>query len=88
LGPNLGVNCDPINRIVLSQVYTGGRMPVYRWGDDLGIWDGMPSAGERGTARIRPSFPASATSLLAGAIGLRGCADCLRAGYLFRTREM
>jgi hypothetical protein len=50
LGPNVGVNNRPINRIMLSQVYTGGQVPAYQWVDDLEIWDGTPSsaAGERG----------------------------------------
>jgi hypothetical protein len=42
LGPNVGVRNDPINRIMISQVYTGGRIPAYQWVDDLEIWDGLP----------------------------------------------
>jgi hypothetical protein len=42
VGPNIGVNNDPINRIMLSQVYTGGRLPAYQWLDDVEIWSGAP----------------------------------------------
>jgi hypothetical protein len=41
IGPNIGVHNDPINRIMLSQVYTGGRTPAYQWVDDVQIWDGI-----------------------------------------------
>jgi len=42
-GANVGVNNAPINRIMLSQLYTGGRLPAYQWVDDLDSWDGLPA---------------------------------------------
>ena len=44
-GPNMGAWNLPINRISSPTVYTGSRMPVYQWIDDLEIWDGFPPAG-------------------------------------------
>lgn len=41
LGPVLGGN-DPIDRIMLTQVYAGGSVPLYQWVDDIEIWDGFP----------------------------------------------
>jgi hypothetical protein len=41
LGPLLGGN-DPIDRIMLTQVYAGGALPLYQWVDDIEIWDGFP----------------------------------------------
>jgi len=40
-GPLLGGN-DPIDRIMLTQVYAGGTLPKYQWVDDVEIWDGFP----------------------------------------------
>jgi hypothetical protein len=40
-GPLLGGN-DPIDRIMLTQVYAGGAVPEYQWVDDIEIWDGFP----------------------------------------------
>lgn len=45
MGPNMGAWNLPINRISAPTVYTGSRMPVYQWVDDLEIWDGFPRAG-------------------------------------------
>jgi hypothetical protein len=39
-GPNKIV--DSINRIFLSDVYSGTAYPLYQWMDDLEIWDGFP----------------------------------------------
>jgi chitodextrinase len=44
-GPNTGAWNLPINRISMPTVYTGSRMPVYQWIDDLEIWDGFPPVG-------------------------------------------
>jgi hypothetical protein len=41
-GPNMGALYLPINRIMMPILYTGSRMPVYQWIDDLEIWDGFP----------------------------------------------
>jgi chitodextrinase len=41
-GPNMGAWNLPINRIMTPILYTGSRMPVYQWIDDLEIWDGFP----------------------------------------------
>ena len=32
-----------INRIFLSDVYSGTAYPLYQWMDDLEIWNGFPS---------------------------------------------
>lgn len=40
-GPLLGGK-DPIDRIMLTQVYAGGSLPLYQWVDDIEIWDGFP----------------------------------------------
>jgi hypothetical protein len=40
-GPLHGGN-DPIDRIMLTQVYAGGTVPKYQWVDDIEIWDGFP----------------------------------------------
>jgi len=45
MGPNMGAWNLPINRISMPTVYTGSRMPVYQWIDDLEIWSGFPPAG-------------------------------------------
>jgi hypothetical protein len=42
-GPNIGVRNDPINRLILSNVYTGGNLPAYQLVDDVQVWDGVPS---------------------------------------------
>ena len=41
-GPNKGVNNAPINRIMVSQLYTSTAYPIYQWIDDVEIWDGFP----------------------------------------------
>ena len=43
-GPNMGAWNMPINRIMAPMLYSGSRMPIYQWVDDLEIWDGFPSA--------------------------------------------
>jgi hypothetical protein len=43
-GPNRGVNNAPINRIMLSQLYSPVPYPIYQWIDDIEIWDGFPPA--------------------------------------------
>ncbi|KRR16788.1 hypothetical protein CQ14_14460 [Bradyrhizobium lablabi] len=40
-GPLLGGD-DPIDRIMVTQVYAGGPPPLYQWVTDLEIWDGFP----------------------------------------------
>lgn len=40
-GPLLG-GSDPIDRIMLTQVYSGGSLPLYQWVTDIEIWDGFP----------------------------------------------
>src|SRR5712691_9954699 len=57
-GPNMGAWNLPINRISSPTVYTGSRMPVYQWIDDLEIWDGFPPAGTPApTDTTAPSVP-------------------------------
>jgi hypothetical protein len=38
----MGVNKAPINRIMVSQLYTSTAYPIYQWIDDVEIWDGFP----------------------------------------------
>ncbi len=40
-GSLLGGN-DPIDRIMVTQVYSGGSLPLYQWVEDIEIWDGFP----------------------------------------------
>lgn len=42
-GPNTGAACLGINRI-LWNLYSGSRLPISQWLDDLQIWDGFPAA--------------------------------------------
>lgn len=42
-GPNTGAACLGINRI-LWNLYSGSRLPISQWLDDLQIWDGFPVA--------------------------------------------
>jgi hypothetical protein len=42
-GPNTGYKGMGINRIYLS-LYSGSRLPISQWVDDVQIWDGFPDA--------------------------------------------
>jgi hypothetical protein len=41
-GANMGIYNLPINRIMLANVYSGGKAPVQQWLTGLEIWDGFP----------------------------------------------
>jgi hypothetical protein len=41
-GPNVGARRMPVNRIMAPLLYSGSRMPIYQWVDDLEVWSGMP----------------------------------------------
>jgi len=41
-GPNKGINNAPINRIMVSLLYSSSSYPIYQWVDDVQIWDGFP----------------------------------------------
>ena len=43
-GPNMGAWDMPINRIMAPMLYSGSRMPIYQWIDDIEVWDGFPPA--------------------------------------------
>src|SRR5215510_4550635 len=43
-GSNIGVNNNPIDRIFLTQLYSGGSYPLEQWTDDVQIWSGFPTA--------------------------------------------
>jgi hypothetical protein len=43
-GPNIGVNNNPIDRIFLTQLYSGASYPLEQWTDDVQIWSGFPRA--------------------------------------------
>ena len=38
----MGINNTPINRVMVSQLYTSTGYPIYQWVDDVQIWDGFP----------------------------------------------
>jgi hypothetical protein len=44
-GPNKGINNAPINRIMLTNLYSGSAYPIYQWVDDLEIRAGFPPVG-------------------------------------------
>ena len=44
LGPNYGVNGNPIDRIFLTQLYTAATYPIEQWTDDVQIWSAFPTA--------------------------------------------
>ncbi len=37
-------NPNPINRIMIPNLYSGSRYPIYQWVDDVQIWNGFPTA--------------------------------------------
>jgi hypothetical protein len=41
-GPNVGIYNNPINRIMMPNLYSGTPYPIYQWVDDVEIWDGFP----------------------------------------------
>jgi hypothetical protein len=43
-GPNIGVNNNPINRIMFMQLYSGASYPLQQWTDDVQIWSAFPTA--------------------------------------------
>jgi hypothetical protein len=43
-GQTLGDNSEPIDRIMLHQLYSGSPYPIYQWIDDLQIWNRFPAA--------------------------------------------
>jgi hypothetical protein len=44
LGSNIGVNNNPITRIMMNQLYSGSTFPIYQWLDDLQVWSTFPTA--------------------------------------------
>jgi hypothetical protein len=40
----MGVNNNPIDRIMFMQLYSGGSYPLQQWTDDVQIWSSFPSA--------------------------------------------
>jgi len=41
-GPNMGIYNLPINRVMLTNAYSGGKTPIQQWLTGLEIWDGFP----------------------------------------------
>jgi hypothetical protein len=41
-GSNMGIYKLPINRIMLTNVYSGGKAPIQQWLTGLEIWSGFP----------------------------------------------
>jgi hypothetical protein len=63
MGSNIGVNNDPINRIMVSENYSNGHMPASQWVDDVQIWDGIPPSGATPSPTPTPTpIPAPAGS--------------------------
>ena len=43
-GPNIGVNGLPMDRIMITNLYSSSSYPIHQWVDDLQIWSTFPSA--------------------------------------------
>jgi hypothetical protein len=43
-GPTIGPNRSRIDRIMVSQLYSGSAYPISQWVDDLQIWSTFPTA--------------------------------------------
>src|SRR6185437_17151193 len=54
-GTTIGVNNDPVGRIMINQVYSGTTYPIYQWTDDIQIWQGWPTA-QQGDAWYDPPY--------------------------------
>ena len=54
-GSNTGDWDRPINRIMVTQLYSSTRYPIYQWVDDVQIWSGFPTA-EAGDAWYDPPY--------------------------------
>ena len=44
LGPNVGPDGLPIDRIFINPLYSGSAFPIEQWHDDVQIWSGFPTA--------------------------------------------
>jgi hypothetical protein len=42
-GPTMGPNKSPINRVFLTQLYSGSSYPIYQWVDNVQVWNTFPS---------------------------------------------
>jgi hypothetical protein len=40
----MGPNKSPINRIFMTQVYSGSSYPIYQWVDNVQVWSKFPTA--------------------------------------------
>jgi len=54
-GPTMGPNKSPINRIMLTQLYSGSPYPIYQWVDDVQIWSTFPTVSS-GDAWYNPPY--------------------------------
>jgi len=54
-GSNVGPNGSPINRIMMTQLYSGGTFPISQWLDDVQIWSTFPTAAS-GDAWYNPPY--------------------------------
>jgi len=54
-GPNMGAARAPMDRIMLTNLYTGGTYPQYQWLDDVQIWSAFPTA-QPGDAWYDPPY--------------------------------
>jgi hypothetical protein len=54
-GPNIGAANAPMDRIMMTNLYTAGTYPQYQWLDDLQIWSAFPTA-KSGDAWYDPPY--------------------------------
>ncbi len=52
---NIGPNGSPIDRIMMSQLYSGSGYSIYQWLDDVQIWSTFPTAAS-GNAWYDPPY--------------------------------
>jgi hypothetical protein len=54
-GPNMGAANAPMDRVMITNLYTGGTYPQYQWLDDLQIWSTFPTV-QQGDAAYDPPY--------------------------------
>jgi hypothetical protein len=54
-GANMGPNRAPINRIMMSQLYSGSAYPIYQWVTDVQMWSTFPTVSS-GAAWYNPPY--------------------------------
>jgi hypothetical protein len=54
-GNTMGPNGSPIDRVFLTQIYSGSTYPIYQYHDDIQVWSTFPSASS-GQAWYDPPY--------------------------------